>query len=185
MIADSESPATSGITELDGFLQKIDLRLKRQNDRMMTNLVAWVGVLDALGWNVALFLPKQAPLLGTKARQWAVENLDGCANQGALLAHLAARPPVRHLVNSPQLQVWKEAVSDSPAEAAEQIPRAPLTRRENEVLAWLREGKTGPEIAVILGCSQRTVESHVARIYRKFGVHHRSQLHFSFSSADH
>jgi DNA-binding CsgD family transcriptional regulator len=41
------------------------------------------------------------------------------------------------------------------------------------VLAWLREGKTGPEVAIILNCARRTVESHVAKIYRKLGVRHR------------
>lgn len=42
-----------------------------------------------------------------------------------------------------------------------------LTRRENEVFRWMAEGKRNGEIALILGCSVRTVEKHVEHILRK------------------
>lgn len=42
-----------------------------------------------------------------------------------------------------------------------------LTRREHEVFQWMREGKRNGEIALILGCSVRTVEKHVENILRK------------------
>lgn len=55
-----------------------------------------------------------------------------------------------------------------------------LTRREREVFHWMGEGKRNGEIALILGCSARTVEKHVENILRKTGaetrgaaVHHR------------
>ena len=49
-----------------------------------------------------------------------------------------------------------------------------LTPREAEVLFWLSEGKSNPEIATILGSARRTVEKHVERILEKLGVEHRS-----------
>jgi DNA-binding CsgD family transcriptional regulator len=49
-----------------------------------------------------------------------------------------------------------------------------LSRREAEVLAWVAEGKTNPEIAVILGLSRRTVGNHLARIYARLGVETRT-----------
>ena len=56
-------------------------------------------------------------------------------------------------------------------------PRAAglLTRREVEVLRLLGEGHTNAEIAKRLFISPKTVEHHVARIYRKLDVHSRSQ----------
>jgi len=36
------------------------------------------------------------------------------------------------------------------------------------------EGKTNPEIAVILGLSSRTVQTHLDRIFRKLGVETRT-----------
>jgi DNA-binding response OmpR family regulator/DNA-binding CsgD family transcriptional regulator len=45
-----------------------------------------------------------------------------------------------------------------------------LTPREAEVLFWICEGKSNPEIGIILGSAARTVEKHVENILRKLGV---------------
>lgn len=49
-----------------------------------------------------------------------------------------------------------------------------LTPRECEVMWWVSEGKRNREIAVILGLSSRTVEEHVAHIFRKLQVKTRT-----------
>jgi DNA-binding CsgD family transcriptional regulator/Tfp pilus assembly protein PilF len=51
---------------------------------------------------------------------------------------------------------------------------AVLTRREREVLKLLVEGQTDREIAAALSISPRTVETHVARILTKLGLHSRT-----------
>jgi two-component system, NarL family, response regulator DevR len=48
-----------------------------------------------------------------------------------------------------------------------------LTEREREVLAIAAEGLTAREIAVRLGVRERTVTTHLTRIYGKLGVHGR------------
>ena len=48
-----------------------------------------------------------------------------------------------------------------------------LTRREREVLAVAAEGLTAREIAERLGVRERTVTTHLARIYGKLGVRTR------------
>ena len=45
-----------------------------------------------------------------------------------------------------------------------------LTAREAEVLYWITEGKTNPEIAIILEASPDTVKKHAANLYAKLGV---------------
>ena len=45
-----------------------------------------------------------------------------------------------------------------------------LTAREAEVLYWITEGKTNPEIAIILDASPDTVKKHAAHLYAKLGV---------------
>ena len=45
----------------------------------------------------------------------------------------------------------------------------PLTKREKEVLLWICKGKTNGEISALLYISQRTVENHRVRIYKKIG----------------
>jgi DNA-binding NarL/FixJ family response regulator len=49
-----------------------------------------------------------------------------------------------------------------------------LSSREAEVLYWIAEGKTHPEIATILGAALRTVHKHAENIYRKLNLENRS-----------
>jgi DNA-binding CsgD family transcriptional regulator len=51
----------------------------------------------------------------------------------------------------------------------------PLTEREQEVFRWICEGKTNPEIAVILGISRRTVDKHIEHLLGKLGLENRFQ----------
>jgi len=53
--------------------------------------------------------------------------------------------------------------------------RSALTFREHEILLLLAEGLTMQQIGRRLGISPRTVESHVAKIYRKLSVRTRVQ----------
>lgn len=50
------------------------------------------------------------------------------------------------------------------------VEAAAFTRRELEVLIWIREGKRDAEIAAILGISPRTVGKHVENLLRKTGT---------------
>lgn len=49
-----------------------------------------------------------------------------------------------------------------------------LSPRESEVLFWIAEGKTYPEISEILGAATRTVHKHAENLMRKLNVESRS-----------
>lgn len=49
-----------------------------------------------------------------------------------------------------------------------------LSLREMEVLNHVAEGKTNPDISSALGISERTVEKHLERVYKKLGVNTRT-----------
>lgn len=51
--------------------------------------------------------------------------------------------------------------------------RLGLTPREAEVLYWLAQGKSNPDIATILGANVRTVHKHVEHIFQKLGLETR------------
>jgi DNA-binding CsgD family transcriptional regulator len=51
-----------------------------------------------------------------------------------------------------------------------------LTPREREVAQLVASGLTNLEVAGRLGLSIRTVETHLQRVYTKFGIHRRDQL---------
>ncbi len=57
--------------------------------------------------------------------------------------------------------------------AVHMLARRGLTSRESEILDWVVQGKTNPEIGTILGISSRTVQKHLERIYRRLGVENR------------
>jgi transcriptional regulator EpsA len=49
------------------------------------------------------------------------------------------------------------------------------SRREMEILCWVREGKSNEEVGQILGISGLTVKNHLQRIYKTLGVSNRTQ----------
>ncbi len=57
----------------------------------------------------------------------------------------------------------------------ERLRKLGLTRREAEVMQWVSEGKTNPEIARILSISLATVNHHIEHIFKKFGVDNRQK----------
>jgi DNA-binding NarL/FixJ family response regulator len=50
----------------------------------------------------------------------------------------------------------------------------PLTRRETEILQFVAEGKSNPEVARKLWVTDQTVKFHLSNIYRKLGVSNRT-----------
>ncbi len=51
-----------------------------------------------------------------------------------------------------------------------------LSSREREVLERLVEGRSNDEIGGDLGVTTRTVESHLTRLFERYGVHSRTEL---------
>jgi DNA-binding CsgD family transcriptional regulator len=75
---------------------------------------------------------------------------------------------VRLVLNSPSnILVLEEERSAADRVA---LQRLGLTPREAQVLHWLAQGKSNPEIGIILGAKERTVAKHVQRINAKLGV---------------
>jgi DNA-binding NarL/FixJ family response regulator len=67
------------------------------------------------------------------------------------------------------------AFSAATLDAARYSPRPP-SQREIGVLRELRSGATSDEIGVRLGISPRTVESHLRRLFDRYGVVSRTEL---------
>jgi DNA-binding NarL/FixJ family response regulator len=66
----------------------------------------------------------------------------------------------------------------SPSPTAEQpaLMRKSLSTREREIVQLLAEGKSSKEVAVVLGISVKTAETHRANIMRKLEMHSVSEL---------
>ena len=72
--------------------------------------------------------------------------------------------------NTIMLLLDEKVAIDNP----EVLQKLGLTPREAEVLYWLTQGKSSPEIAVILDAANNTVKKHVQNIFQKLGVENRT-----------
>ena len=61
----------------------------------------------------------------------------------------------------------------APPPTPEMLLELGLTPRESEILFWVAQGKTSPEIAIILDMALATVKRHVHHILGKLGVETR------------
>jgi len=76
---------------------------------------------------------------------------------------------------------WEEQAASGLARSGKVLRREPaqrdeLTPAELEVASLISEGKRNKEIAAALWMSEKTVEAHLSRIYRKVGVRNRAEL---------
>lgn len=157
----------------DEAMLELDAGFARSSERGWRRLVAWAGVLDAAGWCVVLVHPGGLTWTSANAAKdlAARRGLPGGTDVEERVAELV---PVQAITRG--VWVWSAALEEV---AATELS-SQLTRREREVFGWLRAGKSDAEIALILGCAVRTVEKHVANLYRKLGVGSRAEaiLHF-------
>ena len=72
-----------------------------------------------------------------------------------------------------QARLNMESESASRANRARSLNGAGLTPREIDVALWMAQGKSTPEISLILGTPVRTIEKHVERILHKLGAENR------------
>jgi len=61
-------------------------------------------------------------------------------------------------------------------ETTDKLPHETLSDREYQVLLMIAQGKTGPEIAGVLGISPATVNTYRARLMEKMGLSSTSEL---------
>ncbi len=91
----------------------------------------------------------------------------GLGEDGALVARRFSEPGRSDL----QMFVLEERGSP-PGPGA--LTRLGLTPREAEVLYWIAQGKSNPDIATILGANVRTVHKHMEHIFQKLGLETRN-----------
>lgn len=149
--------------------------------RMETGRVTWQTPLARQLMSGAFPAEAAADHAPAALTQWLAHALAGLRQQppqAALPLHIAQ--DARRLIftlheqtaDGEWLIVLREENDAARTEAL--LAAFPLTRKEAEVLHWVIQGKTGPEIGDILGSSPRTVNKHLEHIYEKLGVENRT-----------
>lgn len=118
------------------------------------------GIKDTRGYNDSLYI-----LMNPTS-----EISPSCYIFEALLPYIdCALRRVEHLPDQ-----IAETPTPNAADVQEEIDSV-LTPRENEIMLWVKEGKTNGEIASILDISAFTVKNHLQRIFKKLNVLNRAQ----------
>jgi|GEM_PF-5061044 len=79
-------------------------------------------------------------------------------------------------------RIWRRHQPLSLDRLLERLRHIGMTAREVEVLWWLLQGKTNPEIAIIMGVSVQTVKNHLGSAYPKLGVENRGAAFVQLST---
>jgi non-specific serine/threonine protein kinase len=165
-----------------GFYHEVlDLGRKHPRTRQVVDAIEGVAVVTVVLGRVE----RGARMLGaTEAfRDWIGLRLRVADNQPALEQAVVAVRAV--LGEAAFAAAWAAGRKLSPAQAVDEAlglatasppprPSGSMTPRETEILRLLAVGWTDPAIARALSISERTVESHVARIFAKLGVRTRT-----------
>jgi len=122
---------------------------------------------------------RRSEYLPSPLREWTQQQLDRlnrasalpCSLQPFVIARGERTLTIRLVRNGVNfLLVFDEA---NAACTMEQFASLGLSRRESEILSWVVQGKTNPEIGTILSISPRTVQKHLEHIYSRLGVENR------------
>ncbi|HEY0947046.1 MAG TPA: response regulator transcription factor [Opitutaceae bacterium] len=73
-----------------------------------------------------------------------------------------------------RLQAPAAAANGTEPKTAAALEALGLTPREAEVLYWVAQGKSNPEIVIIMGVQLTTVKKHLESIFAKLGVENRT-----------
>jgi DNA-binding NarL/FixJ family response regulator len=130
--------------------------------------LGWAGAVAAEDPDSAVDVAVGLRALG---HTWAsVEVLQATARMGT--AGRRQLPRIRAMLHT----LARETEPLVTLTAAPTVRGARLTPREAAVARLVADGLADREIAERLGISVRTVESHVARVYAKTGIHDRVEL---------
>lgn len=166
----------SGVTDLDGMLETcpvdvvlMDLNLGVDQDALAAttairnkyDAVKVIVISGSLDWEAA------SAARAAGASGYLPKDLD-VADMVAAIRGLSS-PNFGRRSFSDLLAVRRGGSSNFPS------VRNGLTRREQQVLAELRRGRTNKEIALRLGVSIPTINKHVQQVLKKFHVRTRAQ----------
>ena len=115
-------------------------------------------------------------LLPTSVRMWlSRQSADEKAPTAPLELIEADRRVVVTLCRCNEGRYFLLVREESQQMATERLKTLGLTAREAEVMHWVCEGKTNPEIALILGRTVHTVNRHLEHIFTKLNVDNRQR----------
>ena len=121
------------------------------------------GVVSTLGFHHRSDKTHQGDVPIARLREMAMQ-----------LQDMVAASMLRTMMSQPQARtMWQQCMFGAPVPSQAATHLSP---REAEIVAFICKGRLNKEIAYLTGLSEYTIENHLRRIYRKFGVRNRTAL---------
>ena len=152
--------------------------MPRSPQQDLTDLLASLFSEDELRRFVGMMSPgleRELPGRTTSLATLACESAALLARHGLVTGPLFDDLTRQRPARASEIADLRRLYPDSPPGEGREVVVLPLSRREREVLSWLRHGKGNWEISRILGISERTVKFHVTSIMRKLNAVTRTQ----------
>jgi DNA-binding NarL/FixJ family response regulator len=135
----------------------------------------------------ALELPTRTRtlLLHSEPTEFRLAHVLQCGGSGCLSSNCGAFDLIRAIQVVHQGELWasRKALADAIRElrvplgaVSTQESELALSRREREIVEWMRKGMTNKEIGRVLGISDMTVKTHAHNIFHKLEVSGRRLL---------
>lgn len=183
---DSERPARNGARHADSTERAGENFAETGTGIVILNskLKVTYATDHARRW-LEIYLPGKGSAreaLPPAVAKWLREELDArhpAGRQTPLTLTGKGRRLVIRLAEKNAEQVVLVFAEEVLAFSPERLTKLGLTERESEVLHWIIQGKSNPEVAIILGLSPRTVGSHVEHLLAKLRVESRAAAVFA------
>lgn len=156
------SVAHEGSTRLDMLHEAVDLLANRGARLDQARALLRLGIAQRQAGDAA------------KAHETLALALRLATDCGAL--RLAALADKHRAATAPRRAKLPNSSASSAAPAGDGRGGHPLTVGERRVTDLVLRGMSNLEVATVLSISKRTVDTHLARIYRKLGIHTRAEL---------
>ena len=133
----------------------------------------------------ALDLPTRTLVLHTNVRELRIAHVLRCGGAGCLARTCIAPELIRAILAVHRGELWasRRVLADVLQLMRITVPVGPLnepaaglSRREREIVGWMRQGMTNKQIGRVLGISDMTVKTHAHNIFHKLEVSGRRVL---------
>lgn len=147
----------------DGVYESFCFSTKSRQHNLLQNYVNELGLFRRF---IAYFKNQSSPSLSHELSQYG---MDLAEMKGSEFKKVDSKIAA-NLKRAKDVYFPGEDLSESTEKEAFLALASQLTDRERESLRWVVNGKTAYEVGIILGISQRTVESHLNNALKKLGM---------------
>jgi DNA-binding NarL/FixJ family response regulator len=172
------------LARVDAYRPLVAVRRERPQVLLVDGFSLGEGGISIVRRIAALGLPTKTLLVHLTWTESAVAHVLQCGGAGCLPRHTNPSEIIRAMRAVQRGELWasRKALADTlhllrlPSARNVEDSHETLSKREREIVEWMRKGMTNKEIGRVLGISDMTVKTHAHNIFHKLEVSGRRLL---------